>query len=596
MKQNGKVSSQNRGMLSHSLGLRTSWLSSLVFCGLALSGCEKQKPSSVSTDTLASAPTAPAMAIAQGPASAEPNSFDEVAAQLDRGGSFYVYASTEKWLAELSTHFGTMREGLLLSMPMGIPGSTLKPNSDAESKSMGALFKLGSNLYNRSGVGDVTGVGASSFALEPGLYRNKLFIHHNRGKGSGPFWSAFGKAPHALTALDLLPADTALAGFGDFDPAEIVTFLRREVEQSDIPEAKKGLEQAIKEFPAMAGMTFDEAIGSLGTSVGFLLTLDATKPLEISLPEQKFSIPTPRMAFLLQVKDDRIFKRIDQLVAANPGLTKVDEADLRLRTLPTPSLPVPIELRPTVAQWGGYLILATDDKLIRDIIAAKTSGKGLKSSAAFAKMAEGLPTEGNGFQLATAALGETIARAQRELVRGQTGTTPEQRALIEKLLGNQKPMGATYSVSAHLPNGWLIVNKGNQGASQLLAPTVILPAIAAGVALPVFSEVGNRSKATKSLSQAKQIGTACKIYAVDYSGKYPKKLADLVPDYLPDVSIFVSPFAPSEPMGYTYHPGLTDESPGTEVLLEDKFADREKQRVVIYADGRGEVLKVGLTK
>jgi hypothetical protein len=335
-------------------------------------------------------------------------------------------------------------------------------------------------------------------------------------------------------------------------------------------------------------MTLDEALASLGTSSGFVLTLDPAKPMALPGP-QKVTIPTPRLALVIQVKDDRIFKRIDQLIAANPGLAKVDEAEVRLRTLPSP-MPPPIEMRPTVAQWNGYLILASDDKLVRDIIAAKTSGKGFKSTPAFAIMSSGLPRVGNGFQLATAAFGETLVRVQKEMAKGEPGTTPEQLALMEKLLANQK-MGATYSVSTHLPNGWLMVSKGTQGASQLIAPVLIVPAaIAVGVALPVFSQVEQRGKATKSLANAKQIGVACKIYALDYNGKYPPNLKVLVPDYLPDVSIFISPFAPDEPIGYIYHPGLTDSSPATAVLLEDKFAESEKKRVVIYADGRGEVL------
>jgi hypothetical protein len=98
--------------------------------------------------------------------------------------------------------------------------------------------------------------------------------------------------------------------------------------------------------------------------------------------------------------------------------------------------------------------------------------------------------------------------------------------------------------------------------------------------------------ATKSLSNAKQIGVACRIYAVDNDGKYPPNLAALVPDYLPDTSTFVSPYAPEEKMGYVYHPGLSDTSPPAAVLIEDKFSEREKRRIVVFADGSGKVENV----
>ena len=89
-----------------------------------------------------------------------------------------------------------------------------------------------------------------------------------------------------------------------------------------------------------------------------------------------------------------------------------------------------------------------------------------------------------------------------------------------------------------------------------LLVVISIIAILAGIALPVFSEVKIKGDQTKALSNAKQIGTACKIYAVDYSGAYPAytKLADkteaktgtyanailstLIPDYLPEKSIF----------------------------------------------------------
>ena len=46
-----------------------------------------------------------------------------------------------------------------------------------------------------------------------------------------------------------------------------------------------------------------------------------------------------------------------------------------------------------------------------------------------------------------------------------------------------------------------------------LLVVISIIAILAGIALPVFGEVKIRGDQTKALSNAKQIGTACKIYA-----------------------------------------------------------------------------------
>jgi len=47
--------------------------------------------------------------------------------------------------------------------------------------------------------------------IEKGMFRNKALLHHYPGKGTGFLWQLAGKEPHALTGLDFLPADTALA-------------------------------------------------------------------------------------------------------------------------------------------------------------------------------------------------------------------------------------------------------------------------------------------------------------------------------------------------------------------------------------------------
>jgi prepilin-type N-terminal cleavage/methylation domain-containing protein len=103
----------------------------------------------------------------------------------------------------------------------------------------------------------------------------------------------------------------------------------------------------------------------------------------------------------------------------------------------------------------------------------------------------------------------------------------------------------------------------NQSAFTLIELLVVISIIAilAGIALPVFGEVKIRGDQTKALSNAKQIGTACKLFAGDNNGIYPRNtdypqgvaatptpatqgdtsnriLRVLIPDYLPDRTIF----------------------------------------------------------
>lgn len=94
---------------------------------------------------------------------------------------------------------------------------------------------------------------------------------------------------------------------------------------------------------------------------------------------------------------------------------------------------------------------------------------------------------------------------------------------------------------------------------ELLVVITII-AILASIALPVFSSVTERANQTKDLSNAKQIGLACKVFAGDHDGKYPYQngqvdpptdiappgagatsnqiFASLVPGYIPTEKIF----------------------------------------------------------
>lgn len=109
----------------------------------------------------------------------------------------------------------------------------------------------------------------------------------------------------------------------------------------------------------------------------------------------------------------------------------------------------------------------------------------------------------------------------------------------------------------------------------------------AGLALPVFSEVKDRGELTKTLSNAKQIGTACRIYAVDHQGRFPVKLEELVPDYLPDPTILDCRYPdPKNPVPYVYFGGSENDPPRKVLIASPKVAN--KGRVFVYVDGGGE--------
>jgi hypothetical protein len=517
--------------------------------------------------------------------SAEPNDFDEVAGHLDRGGSFYLYANTAQWLAGLSKQIGDFQDLIMSSVP--------KQQNDADRQSANLAFKVLTDLVKKSGVEEVSGVGASSIAVEKGIYLNKLFVRHESGAGEGFMWSAFGRSSHPLEALDLLPADTVLASFSDLNLGNVLDGLRQEIEQSANRDARKSFDASLAQFSTSFGISAEDVLSSLDGSIGWVLTLDPAKTVSIPRESGPLVIPTPRAALFLRVKDDRIFKQIEHSMGANPNIRRHDLADVRMLTLPVPG-PNEAWLRPTVAQWTqGYLLVASDSSIIDDMIAAQKTGKGLKSTPQFASLMAGLPTEGNSFQIVTEQFGKTLGPLRSEMFKNQPGTTPEQTALMQKFFAGQTP-GTSCTISTHLADGWMVIGKGTQGARQMLGSMAIpAVAIAAAVALPVFSQVEQKGKATKSLSNAKQLATGCKLYAIDNKGKFPPTLQTLVPDYIPNMAIFASPFQTGVPVGYDYTPGLTDTSSPSLVLIEDKFAPQVGHvRVVCHVDTSAEVIKI----
>lgn len=125
------------------------------------------------------------------------------------------------------------------------------------------------------------------------------------------------------------------------------------------------------------------------------------------------------------------------------------------------------------------------------------------------------------------------------------------------------------------------------GYFGLLLLVISVISLLAGIALPVFGEVKERGNLTKALSEAKQIGIACRLYASENEGKFPAKLEDLVPDYLPDPEILACKYPdPKNPVAFEYFGG-TDEDEPKKVLLSSP-AVPGKGRVFIYVDGSGE--------
>jgi hypothetical protein len=176
-------------------------------------------------------------------------------------------------------------------------------------------------------------------------------------------------------------------------------------------------------------------------------------------------------------------------------------------------LPLPIQLRPTVAAADGYLFIANTDALITEVMAAKSGQKpGLKSTEEFQRLSKDMPTQGNGFTFTSARFGRVMSKIQQSALKAGIGS---QTAWAQSLLGSNQP-SFSYGVTANTDEGWVAVLNGSQHPGKLLAVGAAVPAgILAAVAVPNFVKARSTSQKNACISNLRQIDGAKQQWALE---------------------------------------------------------------------------------
>jgi hypothetical protein len=453
----------------------------LISAVALLAGCKKNE---VSTP-LGARPAPPSSHGGAGIVSAEKNSFDQVTAKLDKGGNFYLYLSTEQALSSLSKNIATY-SNVFSQMP-------LAPALGSEN--VARIFEAIGALVKDSGVENISGVGASSIAREPGFYYSKLVVHHYEGQADGAMWSAFGKEAHPLKELDLLPEDTAFAMYADVDVPLVWKTIDSELKQLHIPEVDKALAAFPEQFKSAAGISLDDALGSLGGGYGVIFTLDESKQVTLPLGTNSMDIPDPALAIFIKVKNDAIYNRVDQLTTGNPLVAKMTQDGIKTISLTFP-LPLPVSLSPTLARSGDYLLLTSSDTLLREIIAVQTGKKsGFKSTPEFKKLSQGIPSEGNNFTLVSEKFGKSFSQAMQGVAGAQAGALGGQTKIWQDMIKSNAAF--SYSVSVNGSEGWEAFGNGNKsmGSAAVILPAVAVGGVLAAIAIPNFVRARNTAQA-----------------------------------------------------------------------------------------------------
>ncbi|MFO1475903.1 MAG: DUF3352 domain-containing protein [Verrucomicrobiota bacterium] len=478
----------------------------------------------------------------------EKSSFNEVTSRLDPGGELFVYLGTEQILAGISDKIAAWKQAA-----GSIPD--LRPR---QREDLAKGIDLAASLVRHSGLEEISGFGMSAIAVDTNLYRVRSFVHHYPNRNTGLLWQAFGRQPHPLAGLDLLPANTAFAMFSDLDVPLIWTEIKTRVAEQGLPRVEQFLDRAPEQFETATGMKWDTLMASLGGEFGIALTLNPDHMLPVPLPTDKpLEVPEPGLMILVRVKDDAIFNRVEEaLKTTRQEVVKVDKPDVRMRTMPVP-LPLPILLRPTLAASGGYLILASSDALVNEALAVRSGSKpGLKSTDEFKRLAAGIGTEANQFSFVSRQFTETALQIQHQVFAMNRSMDPTVQKWMEKLQGTN--IAHSYCISANTAEGWLTTGNGTQQPVRtLLTAAVALPVgMIAAIAAPNFVKARQVSQKNACINNLRMIDAAKQQWALEKglpSTAMPSK-QDLLP-YL------VKGVFPTCPAGGTYTLDAVGEAP-----------------------------------
>ncbi len=473
-------------------------------------------------------------------AAAQPTAFKEVTAKLDVGGCLYGYLSTDQWLGGLSAKVGEIREFVL-----GLPELKGEERANVEHG-----FKLAESLIAHSGLESVAGVGLSGIAVEKGLYRTRFVVQRKADAPRGYFGEWFGTKPHALGALDWLPADTVWAMFGDLDLKAIWTAAETEARAAGLDPAVAGMGQISAGVEQATGRSLADQLGSMGGEVGVALVLDPNTKFKLPLPGGEQEFPEPSLAIGFKVKDDQLFDWIDKALAENPQSTHGEAPGARWRTLAVPT-PLPFQVRPTIARTGDYLWLTSSDSLFEKMRKTKAGETpGLKSTPEFLRLAKGLPTEGNSFNFFSQRFTETLMEVQKTAIQQAASQGSGEKFPIEtfqRLMGlAQKP--AAFAVGWSDADGMQSVSQGTQEPSGVLVSSVVVAptAIMAAMVLPALAKAKSKAQDVMCMNNLKQIALGLRMYADDNKDVLPKDFVS-IKEYIQTPRVLYCPQDPQKP-------------------------------------------------
>lgn len=428
------------------------------------------------------------------------SSFNEVTSKLDKGGTFYMYASTEKIMKTIDDAAGKLRKIM-----------ETQANKEPEKMKWAlSIYDFVYSLIKKIGFMEISGIGISSVPIEGDLNHTRVVVHHYKDKSSGLMWELMKEGPHELNGLKLLPANTVLAGFGDAKFTKVWEWIKKEAGTSNLPKLKEGLAQ-LEPMLQKQGLELLKLLDGLTGEIGYVVTMDDKNIKQLPMGKMSIEIPDPAIAIVLPVKDGYLF----DLLQKKMTFAKTVEKD-GMTMLEIPAQPMPITLKPVIVKTDAHIIIASNTIIIDSMMAAKKEGNGLSGTDEFKRLSAHMPTKGNGFRYTSPRFMKTIIGLWTKMIDENGPMDPEGKEAVKMFMDILSGEIGVFAVTQHLDDGSLTVMNHTMGMEYaLLMPAMFVMGVVAAIAVPNMVNALNKGKQKATMGDMRVFGMAVESYITD---------------------------------------------------------------------------------
>lgn len=473
--------------------------------------------------------------------SAEKSSFQQVTRQLNSGGQFYSYMSTQGLLDKLPDMIQSLQDVILAEMD----------EEDPEYQQAKAVMDILGYVIRTSGVDELSGIGISSIARAPGQYYNRAIYHHYPGQGQGRLWSLFGGEPITQNFIPMLPQNTAMASYWKMDVAGLVDWIRTACKETG-HEQFAALIDGQFEKAHEQGLPAADILQSMRGEFGIVLTLnpEKTRPFEPE-PNMKLDVPDLGIAIVTRVSNAVLLDTLDRMTQANANIEREEAMGAQWRSTTIP-VRVPVRLNPTLMQKGSLLVFASNKDLAMSLLEVPTGAKpALTATETFKKAVQDVPTAASSFHYVSPILGDTLKSMFRQVMTQAEEDVPDTvvtalSQVVDLYVSLLESCGATVATE----EGFVFSSNSSVSLGRLMTlQSFIMPAaMAAGMVLPAISNARLKAREVSCLNNLRQLGTACMMYAQDHDQTFPDGLGELVREgYLGSPEILTCPNSGQQP-------------------------------------------------